>query len=334
MSVMKKVIVIGATGNIGAYFADYCKKMFNPNEYELIATGRKETDFFADNDIKYLRLDIRNEKDFDKLPQEDVWAIVNFAGLLPAYTSTLNYFDYVETNIVGSLRIMEYARKVKVDRVIYMQTWAEMAGYWGKYEVLSPKMERKLCYTGDHAFYAITKSTVVDTMKHYQEEFGIRSFVFRLPNIYLYSPVKTYYVDGKPKPIAYRYMIDRAINGLDIEMWGNPDAFKDIVYVKDFCQMVYKSVFADVNGGLYCVGTGIKTTLRQQIEGMIDIFCPEGKRSKIIECPEKPSFVSFVMDIDNAKEELGYVPEYPYLEYLKDYKKEMELKRFDRLWVK
>ena len=39
------------------------------------------------------------------------------------------------------------------------------------------------------------------------------------------------------------------------------------------------------------------------------------------------------MDIDNAKEDLGYEPEYTYIKYLEDYKKEQELKRFDDLWL-
>lgn len=38
------------------------------------------------------------------------------------------------------------------------------------------------------------------------------------------------------------------------------------------------------------------------------------------------------MDIDNARRELGYEPEYTYLKYLQDYKKEQELKRYDNLW--
>ena len=33
---MKKIIVFGATGNIGAYFIDYCKTRFQ-DEYEIIA---------------------------------------------------------------------------------------------------------------------------------------------------------------------------------------------------------------------------------------------------------------------------------------------------------
>lgn len=65
---------------------------------------------------------------------------------------------------------------------------------------------------------------------------------------------------------------------------------------------------------------------------MIDVFSPVGKRSKIIEIPGKASFTSFVMDIDNAKQELGYKPEYSYIKYLLDYKEEEQLQRFKALW--
>ena len=114
-------------------------------------------------------------------------------------------------------------------------------------------------------------------------------------------------------------------------MWES-NAFKDILYVKDLCQMMYKALFADVNGGTYNAGTGIKTTLREQIQGMIDVFSTEDNKSEIIEVPDKPTFDSFVMDISNAKEELGYRPEYTYIKYLEDYKKEQQAKRFDDMW--
>ena len=96
--------------------------------------------------------------------------------------------------------------------------------------------------------------------------------------------------------------------------------------------MVYRALFASVAGGTYNVGTGKKTTLREQIEGMVKVFSPKEKPSKIISRPEKPGFVSFVMDIENAKADLGYLPEYDYEAYLRDYKKEMEESRFDGLW--
>ena len=56
---------------------------------------------------------------------------------------------------------------------------------------------------------------------------------------------------------------------------------------------------------------------------MIEVFSPKDNPSKIIECPEKKDCDDFVMDISNIKEDLEYEPEYDYISYLKDYKKEM-----------
>lgn len=331
---MKKIVVFGATGNIGAYFTDYCAKHLNASEYEVIAVGRKNTTFFEEHGIKYCRVDITKAGDFDNLPKGGVYAVVNFAGLLPAYFKDNDPYKYIDTNITGGVRILEYARSNKADRVLYTQSWAEQGGYWGESEVLSPKMPKKLIYTGDHAFYVITKSMIVETMEHYKQEYGVKNFVFRLPNVYLYSPEKEYYVDGIARPIGYRYMIDRASRGEDIEMWGNPDAFKDILYVKDLCQMMYKALYASVDGGTYNAGTGVKTTLREQIEGMIEVCSPKDHPSRIISKPEGATFTSFVMDIENARKDLGYEPEFSYKDYLVDYKKEEAQGRFNALWNK
>ena len=282
--------------------------------------------------IDYQELDITKEEDFNKLPNE-VFAVINLAGILPAYFSDFNPMSYVNTNIIGALNILEYARKHGCDRVLYTQTWSDQAGFWGKNEVLSPKLGRSLKYTGDHAFYSITKSMIVDTLEFYNQEYGIKNYVFRLPNIYLYNPQRYYYVDGVKKYIGYRYMIDRAAAGEDIEVWGDPKAFKDIIYVKDLCQMMYLALTKlNAKTGIYNAGTGVKTTLDEQIKTMVEVFSPKNKQSKLIYKPEKSSFTSFVMDIEKAKKELGYEPKYFYKDYLEDYKKEMELKRFDELW--
>ena len=55
---MKKIIVFGATGNIGAYFTSYCKENLDAEQYEVIAVGRRKTDFFEKNGISYVNVDI------------------------------------------------------------------------------------------------------------------------------------------------------------------------------------------------------------------------------------------------------------------------------------
>lgn len=326
----RKIIVLGSAGNLGMYFMDYLMKNLDTEKYEMIATGTKSEYPYEFYDGKYVKLDITNVEDFEKLPKENVHAIVDFAGVLPAYLSKDDPNKYIDVNIKGTLNVLEYARKVNADRIIYTQTWADLNGYLKEKKPLKPDLLRKPIHTGDHAIYTVTKCAAVELIECYHQMYGIKNFIFRLPNIYMYSPEMYYYVDGEKKYISYRYMIQRAINGQDIELWGNPELGKDVIYVKDLCQMIFKSLFVDRDTGTYNAGTGIKTSMREQIEGMVEVFSPKENPSKIIECPYKKDCDDFVMDITNIKEELGYEPQYNYIDYLKDYKKEMELHRFTK----
>ena len=40
---MKKIIVFGATGNVGSYVFKYAREFFDTNEFEVIASGRRDT---------------------------------------------------------------------------------------------------------------------------------------------------------------------------------------------------------------------------------------------------------------------------------------------------
>lgn len=126
-----------------------------------------------------------------------------------------------------------------------------------------------------------------------------------------------------------RLLIDRAISGEVLEVWGDPSRVKDMVYVKDFCQMLYKALFVKREKGHYNVGTGVGTSLLDQIKGIAEVFCSKDKKSEIIMKPEMPNAPQYIMDITPAKDELGYVPQYNYIEMLQDMKRNMEYEKYD-----
>lgn len=324
----KKIVVLGAAGNIGVYYIDYLIKNLDFDKYEIIATDIAEEYPYTFYNGKYIKLDITNQKDFEKLPLENVDAVVDFAGILPAYDNSNNQTRYIDINTKGTLNILEYCKKSKANKIIYMQTWADLNGYLNDKKPLKPYLDYKPIRTGDHAVYCVSKIAAVELIKHYYYEFGLKYFIFRLPNVYMYSPQKYYYVNGEKKYISYRLMIDRAKKGQDIELWGNSELGKDVLYVKDLCQMIYKSMLCNLENGIYNAGTGVKTTIKEQIEGIIDVFCPKSKKSNIIYCPEKKDCDDFVMDIKNIEKDLNYEVKYTYKEYLIDYKKEEKLNRF------
>jgi UDP-glucose 4-epimerase len=331
---VKKILIWGASGNLGIYLTDFLQSKLPSDEFEIVAIGRRKTDFFAKRGIEYIRLDVNDTDRFSILPDTDVYAVIDLANLLPAQIVDYNPYDYFKINTIGTLNILEYMRKVNADRILFTQTYADLGGHFNKEFVLGNHLPRSLNYQTDHTVYAISKVAAEDLIENYHQVYGIKNFIFRLPNIYMYSPAKYYFVNGVKTLISYRYIIERAIQGLPIELWGDPQRARDIVYVKDFCQMVFLALLAERSSGHYNVGTGIATTLQKQIEGIIEVFSPENHPSEIIFRPDKPHAMQYVMDIENAKQELGYQPRYDYIGYLRDYKLEMELKRFDEAFQK
>ena len=320
---MKKIIVFGASGDIGRYFVEYFLEKYIGGQYEIIAVGTRETDFFRAMGVTYVQLDITCKDEFGKLPSSDVYAVVHLAGAMPARMKGYNPYKYIDVNIVGTLNILEYCRESGVDRILFTQSFGDIKDY-GDEHLLTVDLPRKFSFTSDHTIYVMTKNFAVDMIENYHQMYGIKRFIFRLPTIYLYSPIDTYYVDGKIRRIGYRILIDKAINGEPIEVWGDSSRVKDMVYVKDFCQMLYKALFVDRDEGYYNVGIGIGTSLLDQIKGIIEVFGEERHKSSLIMRPDKPDAPQYVMDIAPAQKELGYVPQYGYIDMLKDFKIEME----------
>ena len=81
---MKKIIIFGATGNVGSYVHKYACEYFK-DRYEVIASGHRQTDFFAKQGQEYVSVDISKAEEFDKLPQEDVYAVIDLAAQIPSY---------------------------------------------------------------------------------------------------------------------------------------------------------------------------------------------------------------------------------------------------------
>ena len=103
----------------------------------------------------------------------------------------------------------------------------------------------------------------------------------------------------------------------------------DLIYVKDFCQMIEKALFAPKEAsGTYNVGTGVLTSLEDQVHNIVDVFCEPGAVSDISYRPEKHDCVNYYMNVDKARANLGYEPIYTPVKMLEDYKAEMEADRF------
>lgn len=329
---MKKIVIFGATGNVGSYLTKYASEFFDRDEYEVVAVGRRaEASVFGSMGVPYYSVDVTRPSDFDRLPTDDVHAVMLLAAQIPSYMEEYDGGLYLSSITMGAYNVLEWCRRVGVDRVIYTQTVFDISLAAAPGKVLAPDTPPAFSYTGDHAMYVIAKNAALEVMEHYWQEYGIKKFVFRLPTIYSYSPYHYYFPGGKKTKRPVYTMIERAMRGEALEVWGDPDYSKDMVYVDDFSQELCLAALADRDGGLYNIGTGIPVTLREQVETIADVFAPESGRSEVVYRPELPSGGGFLMDVRNAKEELGYQPRFGCRELFEAYKAEMAVNRFASL---
>jgi UDP-glucose 4-epimerase len=318
---MKNVIVMGDSGGTGTYLTEYLSE----RDYTVYATGHKERDANYLNlpNVSYLSLDISKKDQFSRLPKENIDCVILLAGLMPARMEGYDPAAYIDVNITGTLNVLEFCRENNIKKIIFTQSHSDVFGHWNTGEKVQSDATRSLNLKGDHAMYIISKCTAVDLLEHYYLEYGIRNIVLRLPTIYRYKAGATYYVDGVVQDMAFMLLIQKAIRGEEIEIWGDPERKKDIVYNKDFISIVEGAIESECARGIYNVGTGIATSLEQQIRGIIEVFSPEGKQSNVVYRPEKRSQASYLYDISRTESDLNYKPKYPYMKMLWDMKANM-----------
>jgi len=328
-----KIVLFGATGLVGAYTAIALKS----KHYDVVPVGRRANDngFFADNDMEYISADIKRKDSFLNLPYSDVYAILHFAGAMPAHMEGYDPYDYLNTNIIGTLNVLEYARISHTKKIIFCQSVSDVLHLGGTLQPIRSDSEMRHPMKGDHAVYSISKNTAVELIRHYEAAFGITAYILRLPTIYAYHPNPYYYVNGKKEVLGYRLLIKKAEKGEPIEIWGNPNNQKEIVYVDDFINLC-ECCLKDKNdkGGIFNVGNDFPLSFEEQINLIVEIFAQNGNYSKISYRPDMPSSPQFILDISNARMELEYCPEYDCRKAFEAFKKERELQRFRKLWGK
>jgi UDP-glucose 4-epimerase len=325
------IIVIGASGFIGTYVID---DLVN-NGFDVLATGRNRQaeNYYKKKNIQYVNLDITNSQDFNKLPTDNIEAVILLAGLLPANVKEENVADYFTVNVIGTINVLNFCKNNNIKKLIATSSYADVRNVWQAGKAINENEPRNFIFTGDHAVYVISKNAAGDVIEYYNQEFGMQGIIFRLPPVYGVGPHSIIYVNGKYYKTGIQTFIDNALMGDPIEIWGNPDTVRDIVYVKDVAHAFILAIKSNKAKGLYNMTSGTAVSLEKQVKTIIKLFSQKGKESKIIYRPEKANNTpSFLFDITKAKEDFKYSPQYlPFEKMMVDYKKELESGRFEFL---
>ena len=321
---MKKILILGANGAIGRYMVDYFYERKNEHDITLVTADLNCSDFLTERS-EFYQVDVSKKEQVESLPK-DLYAVIDLATTMPARMVGFDPKLYLDTNIGGTFNMLEFCKKNNINRFLFSLLFGDILYRSEEEPELKVSMTPLQDYTDSKCVYISTMNTCVELIKCYNGLFNLRTFIFRLPTIYSWND-KPYCEEGVVTKKAWRILIDQAIAGEDIHDWGDPNRKKDMVYVKDLSQEFYLACFVDRQFGFYNIGTGVGTTLLDQIKGFIEVFGGD-KKSNILFSPDKRNAPQYIMNIDEARSELGYEPKYMFLDMLRDMKKEKELNRF------
>lgn len=326
---MSKVLVLGATGNLGAYSALALKEA----GFDVVACGKRLSDnnFYEDRGIPYYSVDITDAEEFKKLEGLGIDIVADFAGELPSRCA-FNPQMLIRSITEATMNVLEYMRKEGCKKIIFPTTPYDLFAYHETGEPIDPDAQRGYPATGDHSIYAIAKNAAVDLIENYHNEYGISRFILRFFTIYQYHPNAYHYADGKMRMMPYRSLMKRAENGENINVYGNPNRVKEMVYIKDFVKVVVNAAKSERDGGFYNIGSPHRVSLDEMIHGIVEVFSPKDNPSKVGYDASKPDTLQSILDWSKTERELDYHPEYDYLSMLRDMKKEMETEPMAQLW--
>jgi len=180
--------------------------------------------------------------------------------------------------------------------------------------------------------FSISESAATDCIEHYTQTYGIEGITLRIPPVYGYGPHTLIFKEGVPLKTGFQVFIERAERGEPLELWGDPENGRDIVYVKDVVAAVERALAVRGVTGLFNIASGHRLTLREQAECIVALFSPAGRKSELTFRPDKPNHIeNYVYDVSRAARVLEWKPKYAFRDMLVDYQREMESGRFSFL---
>lgn len=317
------ILIVGATGYVGRYLSIYLKEQ----GYDVLALGRsaKVQSFFEENGVKFQHFDIKNEKDFDNLPTEGVEAIINLAACLAEHETPVE--EFFNINTIGAYRVLEFARKNNIKKVILSSSHKVYNDINGKAVISEDDYP---CYKGDHTPYIISKIAAENFMEYYHKDFGLDTISLRFTGVHGYGEVLGFLsADGSYTKSTFEIFVEKALNGNPISVWGDTSIKRDHVYIKDVLAAVKCAIEAKGVSGVFNVASGVGYSMLDEAKAIAKVF-NNGKISEVTTEPDKPGLTrGYVYSIEKARKALGYNPQYTDLEtMLEDYKAEWQTKKF------
>lgn len=242
-----KVLMTGGAGFIGSHLAD--RLLDRGHEVYVIDNLTTGTAGNLSQNVQLHQVDVRSSELAGVFTTINPDTVVHLAAQLDVRMSVRDPMQDADINILGTLNVLECARKVAVRKVIVASSGGCIYG---------PNSEPPF---DEHAPgppispYGISKRVLHDYLDFYRDVYGLDSTVLALSNVY--GPRQ----DSRGEAGVVAIFIEAMLNGASTVIFGDGAQTRDFVYVDD---VVDAFLLAMARGeGVYNIGTGTETSVSQ-----------------------------------------------------------------------
>ncbi|MCF7860809.1 NAD-dependent epimerase/dehydratase family protein [Candidatus Woesearchaeota archaeon] len=285
---MQKVLVTGAAGFIGSHIVDeLIRQGYDVTGLDNLSHGKKKN---VNPKARLIIADISD--DLSVLDNYDY--VVHHASQIDVMKSIENPLYDANTNILGSLNLLEFCRKTYVKKIIYASTGGAI--YGKPKQIPTPET----CSVDPDSHYGVSKHTVEHYLEIYRKLYRLNYCILRYSNVY--GPRQDCDGEGGVIPIFIKKMLNK-----DTPMiYGNGNQTRDFVFVKDVVNANLLAITKKVPKRIINIGTGKETSineLHEMITKTLDIDIPKLYGHSI-----KGEIKRSAVDITVAREYLKWAP--------------------------
>ena len=247
-----KVLITGGAGFIGSHLTEHLLSAGDePVAFDNLSFGRREN---LPPEVKLIEADVLDEQLFRIVEDGRFDAIVHLAGQTMVNASLDDPTFDARQNILGTLRVLEAARRGSVRRIVFAST---AASYGDVPESELPILETRSL--APLSFYGLSKVTVEQYLAMYHAMFGLDYVVLRFANVYGERQG-----DGGEGGVISIFA--RAIAaGEDITVFGDGGQTRDFVYAGDIAAGIRAALITAAPNTVYNLSTATQTSLREII---------------------------------------------------------------------
>lgn len=291
----KRVLVTGATGEIGSPLVERIVSASDTNKVYLIGRHIKRSTTISDliekGRIKFFKCDLRSPKAVSKirnyLINEEIDVLIHLASHISTSKDVIKDApDAIQLNILGSVHLLSCLPPT-IKHIIYSSS----DSVYGVPPIL-PVDEK--CPTNPFHIYGASKLATEKYLQIFAENNDVPLSILRISSVY--GP-------NTPKHRAISTFITNVLQGKPPVVRGDGNTTRDFIHVDDVLQAIILSIKHGANG-VFNIGTGEGQTIGNVAEYIIELA---GKKLKPIYLGGKNDH-SFVFDISLAQKKLGFKP--------------------------